>query len=48
MTFLHRKAARQSVNHILDWRPERLILAHGPLVERDAAGFIRSALDWAL
>jgi hypothetical protein len=48
MTFMHRKAARQSVKRILDWNPERLILAHGPLVARDAAGFIRAALDWAL
>jgi hypothetical protein len=46
-SFTNRRAFRESVDRMLAWKPERLIVAHGPLVEHDAAGYIRQALDWA-
>ncbi|HVM85894.1 MAG TPA: DUF4336 domain-containing protein [Candidatus Binatia bacterium] len=45
-TFTHRKAVRQSVKRIFDWGAEHLILAHGPLVEEDATGYMHKALSW--
>jgi len=46
-TFTNRKALRQAVKRMLDWEPERLVMAHGKLVEQDAAAFIRAAFAWA-
>jgi hypothetical protein len=47
-TFTNRKAARQAVERILEWNPERLVLAHGPLVEHEAADYLRNAFSWLL
>jgi len=46
-TFTNRKGLRQSVKRMLDWSPDRLVMAHGALVEHDAAAFIRAAFAWA-
>jgi Domain of unknown function (DUF4336) len=45
-SFTNRKAARKAVQRIFDWEADRLILAHGPLVERKADAFIRKAFGW--
>lgn len=37
--------ARRAYEHILDWKPQRVIMAHGEIVENDAAMWLRRALD---
>lgn len=44
--FRDRKAARRSVDAILDWDFRRLIHAHGPMVEDGAKDAFRRAFDW--
>ena len=39
-------AGRQSVERILDWEFERVIVGHGGIVERDAKHRVREAFDW--
>jgi hypothetical protein len=45
-TFTHRKAIKQAVKHIVGWNAERVIIAHGDLVEHGAAAFLQDALAW--
>ena len=45
-TFTHRKAVRQAVQQILACNAERIVLAHGPLVEQNAEAFLRQAFAW--
>lgn len=46
-TFLPRRAdARRAAEAMLDWRPERIVLAHGRCVERDATATLARALAW--
>jgi hypothetical protein len=46
-TFLPRRAqARRAATAVLAWRPERIILAHGRLIERDAPAALARALAW--
>lgn len=44
--FRDRKAARRSIDAILDWDFRRLILAHGPILEQDARQAFRQAFAW--
>lgn len=46
MAFTDRKAARAAVRRILDWPARQVLMAHGPLVESDAAGLLRRAFRW--
>jgi hypothetical protein len=39
-------AARRSVERILDWEFERVIVGHGRIVDRDARRRVRRAFDW--
>ena len=41
-----RAAARSEVDRMLAWRPERIVLAHGDLVERDGTEVLRRAYAW--
>ena len=41
-----RKAARRTVDAILQWDFRRVILAHGNVVEHDAARAFREAYAW--
>lgn len=41
-----RAAARQQVDRMLAWNPERIILAHGDLVEKDGCEVLRRAYAW--
>lgn len=46
MSFIHRDLARQSVEKILSWDFDKLVLAHGVCVERDAKSFFKRAFKW--
>ncbi|MBK7976330.1 MAG: DUF4336 domain-containing protein [Deltaproteobacteria bacterium] len=41
-----RRAARAQVDRMLAWRPERIALAHGAVVEHDGADVVRRAYAW--
>jgi hypothetical protein len=45
-SFLRRGPARSARKKVLDWNPERLLIAHGECVQTQAAGVIKSALSW--
>lgn len=44
----HRKSVRAAVRQMIDWAPERIILAHGRWYERDAVAELRRAFRWVL
>ena len=46
MTFTNRKLARRSLERLLSWDFDRLIIAHGPCIEKDAKPFVREAFRW--
>jgi hypothetical protein len=46
LTFVNRKAARAALARVLAFEPERVVIAHGDLVERDGTAFIRRAFAW--
>jgi len=41
-----RHAARDQIGRMLAWEPERILLAHGPCIDRDATEVLRRAYDW--
>jgi hypothetical protein len=41
-----RKAARDQIDRMLAWNPERIVLAHGDLVETGGAEVLRRAYAW--
>jgi hypothetical protein len=41
-----RDAARTAARRILDWDFERIVLAHGRLIERDGKAVFRAAMRW--
>ena len=45
-SFLHRGPARAARQKVLDWNPERLLIAHGACAQTGAADIVRQALDW--
>jgi hypothetical protein len=46
LTFIHRDLARQSLKKLLSWDFDRLIIAHGPYIEKDAKAFVERAFRW--
>ncbi|MBU1304531.1 MAG: DUF4336 domain-containing protein [Alphaproteobacteria bacterium] len=46
MAFTDRHAARQSLQTILAWPTERVIMAHGPLIPSDGQAFLHRAFGW--
>jgi uncharacterized protein DUF4336 len=48
LTFFHRKRARQSLEELLSWDFDRLIIAHGPCLEKDARPFVERAFRWLM
>jgi hypothetical protein len=48
IAFTNRHAARQSLERILAWPAERVLMAHGTPVENDAAAFLRRAFGWLM
>jgi hypothetical protein len=47
-TMKNEAAARRSIERILDWEFERVIVGHGEIAERDAKRRVREAFDWLL
>lgn len=45
-TFRDRKAARESLAHMLAWQPERIILAHGRCYDTNGTEELRRAFRW--
>lgn len=41
-----RKDAREQVGRMLAWKPERILIAHGPSIERDGEKVLRDAYAW--
>jgi hypothetical protein len=46
VAFTNRRAARDSLEHILAWPAEKVLMAHGTPIERDARAFLRRAFAW--
>jgi Domain of unknown function (DUF4336) len=47
-SFLNRRAARASLDRVLAWPIERVLIAHGDLPTGDGAAFVRRAFTWLL
>lgn len=48
LSFIHRAQARCSLEKLLSWDFDKLIIAHGPCVERNAKAFVERAFRWLL
>ncbi|MGH8138489.1 MAG: DUF4336 domain-containing protein [Steroidobacteraceae bacterium] len=46
LSFISHKAARAARQTVLDWRPERLLIAHGECATNGATDIIAAALSW--
>jgi len=46
LSFIHRKRARRSLERLLSWDFDKLIIAHGPCVEKNAKTFVERAFRW--
>ena len=46
MSFLRRRLARTARESVLNWEPERLLIAHGQCVQRGATEIVSRALAW--
>jgi hypothetical protein len=46
IAFANRRAARESLARILAWPAEKVLMAHGTPVEKDAPAFLRRAFGW--
>ncbi len=46
LTFTNRRLARQSLDRLLSWDFDKLIIAHGPCIEKDAKPFVERAFRW--
>jgi hypothetical protein len=47
-SFLNRRAARMSLDKVLAWPIERVVIAHGDLPMGDGTAFVRRAFTWLL
>lgn len=43
-TFIRRKASRRALEKMLDWEPERLLIAHGSCAMKDGGAVLKDAL----
>jgi hypothetical protein len=46
VAFTNRRAARDALERIFAWPAEKVLMAHGTPVERDARTFLRRAFGW--
>lgn len=46
MTFTNRDLARRSLKRLLSWDFDKLIIAHGNCIEKDAKPFVEGAFRW--
>ncbi|MCC7266917.1 MAG: DUF4336 domain-containing protein [Caulobacteraceae bacterium] len=44
--FTDRKAARAALTRILAWPTEKVVMAHGPVIERDGRAFLARTFRW--
>lgn len=44
--FTDRRAARASIQRILDWPTQKVVMAHGPVIERDGQAFLARTFRW--
>jgi hypothetical protein len=47
LTFWKRRAARRALARIRAWRPERVLVTHGPIIRSGGAERIEHSLGWA-
>jgi Domain of unknown function (DUF4336) len=48
LTFLHRHLARRSLERLLSWDFDKLIIGHGVCIERNAKTFVERAFQWLM
>ncbi|MGY4305603.1 hypothetical protein ACVIJ6_002846 [Bradyrhizobium sp. USDA 4369] len=48
LAFVDRRAARAAVRHVLAWRPDKILMAHGTPVLNDADAYLRRAFGWLI
>jgi len=48
LSFTNRRLARQSLEKLLSWDFDKLIIAHGPCVEKQAKALVERAFRWLL
>ena len=46
LTFTNRGLARRSLEKLLSWDFDKLIIAHGPCIQKDAREFVERAFRW--
>ncbi|HMT87961.1 MAG TPA: DUF4336 domain-containing protein [Arachnia sp.] len=46
-SFLNRAALRASLERVLDWDFDQVVVGHGPIITTDARGFVARAFAWA-
>ena len=46
LSFFNRNLARQSLSKLLSWDFDKLIIAHGPCIEKDAKVYVERAFRW--
>ena len=46
VTFANRRSARESLQRILTWPAQKVLMAHGTPVEKDAPAYLRRAFGW--
>jgi len=46
LSFIHRNLARRSLDKLLSWDFDKLIIAHGVCIEKNAKPFVRRAFRW--
>jgi hypothetical protein len=44
--FTNRRAARRSLEHVLAWPAEKVLMAHGTPVEKNAQAYLGRAFGW--
>jgi hypothetical protein len=48
LSFTHRKPAKRSLEKLLSWDFDKLILAHGICIEQNAKPFVKQAFRWLM
>jgi hypothetical protein len=46
LTFFNQNLARQSLEKLLSWDFDKLIIAHGPCIDHDAKQFVEQTFRW--
>jgi hypothetical protein len=46
LSFLSRKPARAALRRVIEWKPQRLLIAHGDCATTGATEIVAAALSW--